>query len=113
MGNRETGEVTFEAAGQTWTLRYGTNEMCQIEDHFDESIVSLANKLQDEAGVKIKTLRQLFRIGLSQDMNIGEVGKLMDQVGIAKAGELIGQAFQAAFPDASDGEPGKTKATAK
>lgn len=112
MGNRETGEVSFEANGQTWTLRYGANEMCRIEDHFDDSIVSIANKLQDEGGVKLTTLRQIFAFGLDKDLNMGDVGRLMDEIGIMKAGELIGQAFKLAFPDAGDGEPGKSKATA-
>lgn len=111
MANQNRGEVTFDAKGKTWTLQFTTNAMCEVEDAFEKSIVEVANDLQSEAGVKIKSIRTLFKIGIGGCDSVEQAGDLMDAVGIQAAGELLGKAFSAAFPDADGEGGGKPKAT--
>ena len=43
MANRQKGETGFDALGQTWTLRYGTNALCEIEDLFGRSALDVVD----------------------------------------------------------------------
>jgi hypothetical protein len=112
MANKQRGEVGFELDGVNYTLRFSTNAMCELEDATGVPVLQLANSLQDERSVSIKTLRAMFAAGLSDtsDISIKEAGDIIDGLGIPRAGELIGQAFMAAFPEADSDAVGKPKA---
>ena len=113
MANRERGEVSFEHDGTRYTMHFSTNAMCELEDITGKPVLQLANSLQDETSVSVKTLRDMFWASLQDEhsITIKEAGKIMDGVGIPKAGELIGKAFMAAFPESEgDANEGKLKA---
>lgn len=110
MANAERGEVGFEALGKSWVLRYSTNAMCEIEEALGEPILAIANQLQDESRVSIRTLRALFRHGVEGCEDLKHAGELMDAIGFADAGQLIGEAFTRAFPADDGGQPGKKQA---
>lgn len=113
MANREKGEVSFSADGKDWVLRFSTNAMCEVEDAFGKGIVQVANDLQSDEGVSIKAMRTLFSIGVVGCEGVDQAGHLMDEIGLSKAGDLIGEAFSAAFPVAQDEGAGKQKAAGK
>lgn len=112
MANKERGEVSFDLDGEAYTLRFSTNAMCELEDATGVPVLQLANSLQDETSVSIKTLRAMFAAGLSDSRSVTapQAGDIIDALGIPRAGELIGQAFMAAFPEADSDAEGKPKA---
>lgn len=98
-----TGEVSFEAGGARHILRYGINELCQLEDRLNIDVARLAQKMAE--GLNMRTLRTIFACGLSGDLADDAVGKIIDGVGLQRAGELVAEAMQAAFPSAEGKAP--------
>lgn len=105
-----TGEVSFEADGARHSLRYGINELCRLEDRLDIDVTALAARMA--AGLNMRTLRTIFACGLANDIADDEAGKLINSIGLQRAGELVGEAMQAAFPKESGkaGNPRKAAA---
>lgn len=115
MANRERGEISFEASGKTWTMKIDTNAMCEIEGLTGKGIAEVGNLLGSEKTASMTLMRAVFFGSLRAqhpDLLIGRAGELMDEIGADKAGQLIGQAFQAAFPPAKAGSTRPPKATA-
>lgn len=115
MGNKNRGEVSFEASGKTWTMKVGTSAMCEIEAATGKSIAEVGQALGNQQTATITLLRAVFW-GALQDQHEGttlkEAGSLMDEVGVQRVGELIGEAFQLAFPQKAAGASDPRKATA-
>lgn len=104
------GEVSFEANGTRRTLRYGINELCLLEDRLGIDVTALAAKMA--AGLNMRTLRTIFACGLDTEVSDAEAGKIIDGVGLQRAGELVGEAMQAAFPQDGGDEANPPKAAA-
>ena len=107
MGNNAKGVVSFEAGDDLWNLVFDFNAMCEIEDEFDMPVAEIGAKTAWRA----KEIRSLFRIGLSRhhaDVSDQEAGNIITKVGAKRAGELIGEAFQAANPP-KEAAGGKTR----
>lgn len=99
MANRERGEISFSALGQDWKIKLGTNAMCEIEDKTGKSIIEIGQLLGDQKTATLKLLRVVLWGGLQQyheGIDLIKVGLIIDDIGMAKAGELIGEAFAAA-----------------
>lgn len=114
MANQQRGEVSFEASGKTWTMRVGTEAMCQIEDLTGKSIVEIGKLLSDEKTATVTLLRTVFCGALQEHhegITLRECSKLMDDVGVDVIGQKIGKAFAAAFPKAKEGRARPPKAT--
>lgn len=101
------GEVSFEAGGIRHTLRYGINELCRLEDRLNIDVAALGKKMA--AGLNMRTLRTIFACGLSADLADDAAGAIIDAVGLQRAGELVGEAMQAAFPSAEGKAPKPAK----
>ncbi len=104
--NPERGEVAFEAQGSEWVLRFSTNALCALEAATGMGATAVANAFQDEGGKQITMLRQLFRCGLSgkhPGVDLEAAGEILDDIGFARAGEIISEAFALAFPPAKGG----------
>ena len=111
------GIVKFEANGATHSLQFSINALVALEEAMGVGVSEIGGKLSGADGkpVGMKDMRTLFRCGLLENWEAGEptdkeAGKIMDAIGIGRAGELIGEAFAAAFPEAvstSEGEKGK------
>lgn len=119
MANLQKGEVGFKALGREFTMRFGINALCELEDRFGKSAVEVANDLNGEA-VSVGSLRAVIWCGLQEyheDLTEKDVGRIIDDLGIEEVGPLLGRAFQAAFPDTPDGSEtqaaGKPKSRAK
>lgn len=96
-------EVSFEASGKVWTLRFGVNAIADLEERFDKPISAIFAEIDGRAP-RIGTFRTLVQAGLTERLTDTAVGDLMDEVGLARMGDLLGSAVKAAFPDASAGE---------
>jgi len=97
MANGTKGEVAFNAAGGGFTLVYDFNALCTIETELGID----PDQLGTISGPSM--VRSVFRVGLDArhpGLTDMEAGRLIHDIGMEKAGELIATAFKAAFPDA-------------
>lgn len=98
------GAVSFEAGGKRHSLRYGMNALCALEDRLGTDVSQLGTIMA--SGMNMRTLRTVFACGLGDKVTDAQAGDLMDELGVTRAGELVAEAMQAAFPaaegDASD-----------
>jgi hypothetical protein len=135
MANPHRGEVSFEANGKIWTLRYSANALCALEAELDRGILDIAAEMQswgpplgadgkplDETAdqvaararrVRLSFVRALFWAGLTEDaphLTLAHAGDLMTEIGgLQVAVSLVVDAFAKAFPDAEtkDARPRK------
>lgn len=106
MANPHRGEVSFDAEGAAYTLRYSANSICELEDLLNRSIVSVSEEMaswsKDSLKIRMSLIRAVFWAGLRDrhpEMTIREAGELiLSAGGILKAMEYISEAFSAAFP---------------
>lgn len=98
------GTILFEAGDKAHALRLGTNQLAEAEDAFGKPINAIVQEMQGD-NVRVSDLRRFFAI--AGGMTESEAGDVMDEIGIAKAGELLGQAMTAAFP-ADEAAAGKS-----
>lgn len=114
MANPHKGEVTLQAGGETYRLRFTTNAMCELEDATGKTISEIVADLSDEKTPPgLRTMRVLLWAALiehQEGTTVKDAGKICDEVGMASIGALIGKAIQQAFPDV-DEDAGKTKAS--
>ena len=120
--NSQRGQLGFEVdvegqrEPQRWTMSFGTNALCAIEDAFQlTDITGLEGILKDKPS--LRTIRTLFRLGLTDchpDMTDMEAGQLIDQIGgLEPSLELVSRAIEQAFPEAAgSGTEGPRKPTA-
>ncbi len=95
------GEVGFKAGESDYILLLDFNALCDLEDDFP-GIMDGSFELKSP-----KAIRRVFRAGLAEhhpDLDDKAAGRVIQEVGIAKAGDLIGQAFKASFPEAAKGD---------
>ena len=105
MANKHRGEVELEVDGQTWTLRYSANALCELEDALNLGVAEIVETLQNPKGVRIKTLRALLWAGLRDrhpEMTLAMAGDLLTATGVPTAFEHVGQAIGRAFPQAKE-----------
>ena len=107
---RPDGTVRFEAAGERHTLRFGINVLCEIEDRLGVTMAQLSETMKD--GLAIKSLRTIVAAGVDGGIADATAGDLIDAIGVARAGELVGEAMQAAFPAHSEDAARPQKAAA-
>lgn len=101
MANRERGEVSFEASDKTWTMKLGTNAMCEIEEATGKGMAEIGELLSNDKTATIGLMRVVFWGALHafhQDLTTAQAGELIDEIGATRAGQLIGEAFTAARP---------------
>lgn len=101
MANRLKGEVEIKAGDKTYVLRLSINAIVEIEGLLGLSINEVAASLADPERVKVGTLRAIVWGGLRQHhpaLTLAEAGEIIGEAGIAQIGDVIGQAFNVAFP---------------
>ena len=104
------GSLTFEAAGARHTLRYGINALCEMEARLGTTVGKIGELMA--AGLSMQQLRTVFACGLETPATDQEAGVLIDEIGLARAGDLVGEAMQAAFPEADGAKSSPRKAAA-
>lgn len=107
MANKQRGEVSFEADEKTWTMKIDTNAMCEIEELAGKPIAEVGQLLANPKTASMQLIRTVFLGSLKHyhdGLGVREVGEIMDDIGIAKAIELIGEAFSMAIPQEKKGK---------
>lgn len=106
MANRHRGEVDVEVPSGTWTLRFSTNAICELEDREDCGIGEIIARLDDPARMRMSLLRTLVWAGLRDkhpDLTVEQAGDIITDAGMSAMVGKLGEAFQLAFPDADGG----------
>lgn len=99
--------MTFEAEGQTYTLRLGTNEMANLMAHW--AIRPTDGETLFIAMAQLKSpliLRDVVLFGLRRkhpEITPDAAGDLIDAVGLDRTGELIAEALRWALPPPPEG----------
>ena len=102
MANKERGEVTVEADGKTYTLRFSIDAMCQMEDVTGKGVVAITQEFADPAKIRMATARAALWAALHEqhpELTLMQAGEL-----IPKAGGLqvvlnkVSEAILLAFP---------------
>lgn len=118
------GNVRFQDGEATRRLVFGINALCALEDEFGCSVAEIGSRLTpvlvdadgnpviDKASglvkhkpPKVTDIRAIFRAGLIEDWKDGEpthadAGRIITDLGLKEATQILGEAFAAAFPDA-------------
>ena len=108
MANKIRGEVSFESpSGESFTLKYDVNALCELEDMLDMGIPEFAAVFKESGKIRLKHVRAAFWAGLRHhrpEVSLSQAGNLMMAIGgMAPALNLVGEAFSRTFPE-SDGE---------
>jgi hypothetical protein len=115
MANTQRGHVTLEADGETYRLAFTTNAMCELEDAAGQPLGRIVESLNDPDNPPgMKTLRLLLWAALIEHhdgLTVKDAGGICDAIGMAKVGDVIGQALSAAFPDSRAGKRTASKPT--
>jgi tail tube GTA-gp10-like protein len=101
MANAHRGEVEFTVGKKVYTLKFSTNAMCELETAVGGNVIEMANSLSDTAKMSIRTIRTVFWAGLRdhhEAVTEVEAGRLMDELGLVEASQMIAKAFTLAFP---------------
>lgn len=100
--SKRRGNITFEADGKTYALRFGMNQMAEAEDLFGQPFGQIISRIQveDSAAIRFGDLRGLFAVALGVKPDVA--GDLMDIIGTPRAAELLGDTIRAAFPEAEE-----------
>lgn len=118
MGNRERGEVTFHAAGESYTLRFSENALCLLEEELDRGVVGILREMSswatDQDAIRLTTLRAVMWAGLQEHhpkSDLKQAGALIGDVGgIVAAANIVADALRAAFPEEGTTTERPTKA---
>jgi len=92
--------VTVTIDGQSQTLRMTTRAMMAIEQRFDKGLVDIIQGMHE--GFKVSDLVAILAECANDGAGISveDAAAMIDHVGVTRAGEILGQVAEAAFPDA-------------
>lgn len=122
MGNSFKGEVSFEVDGKTYTLRYSTDALVQLEDKLDRGIVDISAEMmtwgKTPSKMRLGLIRAVLWAGLQDhhpDIDIKAAGELITKAGgLAAIANLVGEGMALAFPspETKDARPPREPARA-
>lgn len=101
------GRVTIEALGRSLDLRFTANALCRLEEKTGRGVAEIVEGMAKS--MRVSDLRVMLWAGID-GITVDQAGEIIDQIGFARAGEIIGEAFNAAFPQ--DGGEGNVKGAA-
>jgi hypothetical protein len=107
MANKHRGEIGFEAGDKSYTFRFSTNAICEVESVLDRSIISISqdmvNAEKNPEVLRFSTVRAILWAGLREHhpkLTLTEAGDVMTEMGgLSKAVELIADGFSLSFPE--------------
>jgi len=109
MANSARGEVAFRALDRDLVLLLDINALCDVE-------AQLGVKVHELTQPGLAAIRALLWAGLQRHhagVNLQQAGDVIQELGMAKAAEIVGQAFMSAFPEAAPGAAHPRKAAAR
>lgn len=102
MANKIKGEVGFSADGQDYVLLLDFNALCELDD--------VVPGLMDGSAAlgSPKAVRAVFHAALRahhSDLTVTDAGRLIQEIGLPRAAELIGESCAASFgsPEGKEG----------
>ena len=106
MSNPHRGEVAFAVGDQTYTLFYGTNSICELEDKLGQNLAEIVAGLG-----QLKVMRAVLWAGLLRhhNMSLEEAGDVMDAAGVPATVEAVNKAIFTAFPPPAAGAKRKNR----
>ncbi len=112
MANKEVGEVKLVADGATYTLRFGSYAIAQLETELDRPMLGIALELEDENKRRMKTLVAALWAAMQEHhpedqpggVDMRKAYSILDAAGFTEAGNKIAECLNLAFPDAGEGQ---------
>ena len=102
IGSALKGEIPFEAGGESYRFILDFNALCDLE-------TEIAGLMDGKAQIKSPAaIRAVFHAGLQcfhGGIDVLAAGRIIHEIGLEKAGELVRDSFKASFPDAGDKKP--------
>lgn len=84
----------FIHEGQKYELKYTMQSLCDLEDTTGKTSGEIFSSVQNDEKFSANDLCSLFAAGLDHaGVERGVALKIMDAIGMAKAGKLIGEAM--------------------
>lgn len=84
--------VQFEARGKSLSLRLSMSAMCRYQELTGETIGVAIAGVQNDTSDMVRA-RGLFWASLSERVTLEEAGDLMEEIGLARAFTLVGDAL--------------------
>jgi hypothetical protein len=106
MANRYKGEKEFDWRGQTYTLRFGVNEIAEAEAAFEVRGKALWTRLEQGSMIDMRKFLQLGLARKHPKLSLVQVGDIIDEFGLAAMTSLIGDTLTAAFVGPDGAKPG-------
>lgn len=106
MANKQVGEVKLIAGAATYTLRFGSYAIAQLETELDRPMLDLALELEDESKRRMKTLVAALWAALQEhhpEVDMRRAYSILDDAGFTEAGQKVAECLNLAFPDAEGG----------
>lgn len=102
MANPHRGAVTLQAGEEAYTLSFSINAICELEEALDMPVAQIAERLRDEANIRMSTVRLVIWASLLDHHKVGlsDAGEIATAAGIGPCMEAVGRAFSLAFPEA-------------
>lgn len=111
--NSATGAISFTTNGESRYFRLSTNAQVRYQDAAGETLLDAMAGLQKNPG-DLRRVRRMIWAALSHEgLTEDAAGDLMDELGQVEAARLLGEAIQAAFPQAADGGEGNGRGAKK
>jgi hypothetical protein len=94
MANPIKGEVALSAFGQDYTFVLDLNSLCEAEEYVP-GIMDGFTEVKS-----IRAIRAVFWAGLNRnhpEVTLQEAGRIAQEVGMVKVGQLVGEGVKLAF----------------
>jgi hypothetical protein len=96
MANPLKGELDFQHAGRTYTLRLAADQICAAEAELDLGIGEIIERLR--RGANFRIARAMLRAGLDGTLDQDAANAMITEIGIVPTMTVIMNALALAFP---------------
>jgi hypothetical protein len=103
--------VSFDHNGQAYSLRLSMAAMVRYQDRSGETIGVAIEAVQRDAS-DMKRAGRLFWAALQTEATEADAMDLMEQIGIARALEMVGQVLAICLEDLTGSKPGSAEGNA-
>jgi hypothetical protein len=95
MTNPHTGEISFQALGQTWTFVLDFNGLCAIEQDLKTDVMNRGLNLNSPLVLRATLAQGLKRAHAL--VSVDDLGGIVDEIGMAELAIIIGTSTQATY----------------
>ncbi len=96
------GEVDLRVGDTTYTLAFGINQLVELENISDASIIDIADWFADRSKLRAGNMRAALWAALQKhhpEIDLLSAGEIIGEVGLLPVVEKLAEAIQAAFPE--------------